>query len=119
MRRGLTLVEILMAIGILAMGILFVVSIIPSSVLSLQKAEDMQAAAAYGMELIEAARMEPPDTEETREFIVTINRTELRFERRVISVEEDLFDIVVVATMHPDKPPLRLATRVNAVLGEE
>lgn len=118
-RHGLTLIEVLLAVALLAMGILFVVSIIPTSVLSLKKAENMQAAAAYGMELIECARLAPPQAGETREFEVTINQTSIKFVREVAPLADDLFDVVVTATVDAEEPPLRMATRVNAVLGEE
>ncbi|MBM3465923.1 MAG: hypothetical protein FJX76_27855 [Armatimonadetes bacterium] len=117
--RGLTLVEILISVGLLAMAILFVVSIIPTSVMSLKKAEDLQAADAYGVGLVEMARMAPPAEAETREFVVTLNRTEFHFVREVRQVEEGLIDILVTATSNARTPPLRLATRARATLGEE
>jgi prepilin-type N-terminal cleavage/methylation domain-containing protein len=116
-RRGLTLVEVIVSLAILAMGLLFVLSLIPSSVLSLKKAEDLQAASAYGMELLEMVRLQPPSAEERQAFDVDFNHTSFHFVREIYSVEEGLFDVVVVAQGREDTPPLRLATRVHAMLG--
>lgn len=118
-RVGLTLIEVILAVALLAMGVLFVASIIPTSVMSLKKAEDLQAASAYALKIVENLRLHPPAGPDTQGGVVTLNRTEFRFSYEVLPVEEGLFDIVVVMTGRPDSPPFRLATRVNGQLGEE
>ena len=115
--RAFSLLELIMAVALLAVGILFIASLIPSSVLGLKKAEDTQAAAAYGIELIENARLSPPTAPDRREFRRTLNGTDFQFVRQIYGVDDELFDVVVIASGNPEYPPMRIATRVNATLG--
>lgn len=115
-RRGLSLLELIIAVALLAIAVLFIVSIIPSGVLGLKKAEDLQTASAYGMELIETVRMHPPAAPDRRSFALTLNSTNFDFVREIYAVEDDLFDVVVVVTGNPDNPPYRIATRIHATL---
>ena len=51
--RGLTLVEILVAVGLFATGLMLVLSLLPAGVLSLQQAENLQTATTFGQRLLE------------------------------------------------------------------
>ena len=53
--RGLTLVEILVAVGLFATGLMLVLSLLPAGVLSLQQAENLQTATQFAQGLIEEA----------------------------------------------------------------
>ncbi|MHB2015509.1 MAG: type IV pilus modification PilV family protein [Candidatus Xenobia bacterium] len=110
--RGFTLVEILVSLAILAAGVVFVVSIIPTAVLTLQRAEDLQAATAYGQELVEDARAHVPTAAgRDRDFQVTLNRTEFHVTRDIV-VFPDLEDVVVTLQGPSDQQPVKLATRL-------
>lgn len=55
MRKGLTLVEILVAVGLFSTGLMLVLSLLPAGVLSLQQAENLQTATQFAQRLIEEA----------------------------------------------------------------
>ena len=54
-RRGLTLVEIMVAIGLIAVSLMMVLALIPAGIHSAQRAENVQSAAAWSRQLIEDA----------------------------------------------------------------
>ena len=69
-RRGLTLVEILVAVGLFASGLMLVLSLLPAGVLSLAQAENLQTATTYAKRLLE-------ETPEPTTFPTT--QTDLRY----------------------------------------
>ncbi len=117
MKRGVTLMEVVLSTALVAIGLLFIAGIIPTSGFSLKKAENMQSATAYGLELVEDARLKPSPGVATRHYKVTLNHTEMRFKREVLFVEDGLYDVVVTARWTDELPPLRLATRVHRTMG--
>jgi len=119
--RGITLIEITLALGLIGLGIVFVVSIIPSSVLTLKRAEDLQAATAYGIRVLDEAQQSPPTTEGVdRDEHVTINATDFHVKRQVVKVDDSLMDVIVTVKWRDDVPPITLATRLpNALSAEE
>lgn len=52
---GLTLVEVMVAIGLVAISLMLVLSLIPAGIHSAQRSEDIQTAAAWTRELLEGA----------------------------------------------------------------
>ena len=50
-RRGLTLVEIMVAIGLIAVSLMMVLALIPAGIHSAQRAENVQSAAAWSRRL--------------------------------------------------------------------
>lgn len=54
---GLTLVEILVALGLLSVSLMMILGLIPAGIQSSQRASDIQAAAAWSRQLIEQARI--------------------------------------------------------------
>jgi uncharacterized protein (TIGR02598 family) len=118
--RGLTLVEIIVAVAILASSILIIISIIPTGVLSLKKSEDIQSASAYGMELIEEVRNSRPDYQNypvtDLDVEKSLNNTNFRFQRDIYAIDlqtpHRLFDIIVTVNWPRQPQPLRLSTRV-------
>jgi type II secretory pathway pseudopilin PulG len=119
-RKGLTLVEIIVAIAVFAASILIIVSIIPTGVLSLRKAGDYQSATAYGMSLIEEIKSARPDY---ADYPVTdldmgksLNNSDFQFQRDIYAIDAQiphrLFDVIVTVTWQKQQQPLRLATRV-------
>jgi prepilin-type N-terminal cleavage/methylation domain-containing protein len=117
-RRGLSILEVVVAMALLALGFLFVLGIVPTGVTSIKRSEDIEAATAYGMELMEDARHSlPPAT--AHEYVLTMNQTEFHFRRELVRVNDDLTDIVVTATWSETLPGIRLVTRVQGQPAEE
>jgi prepilin-type N-terminal cleavage/methylation domain-containing protein len=118
--RGLTLVEIIVALAIFAASVMIIISIIPTGVLSIKKAEDMQAANSYGMTLIEERRNNRPDfaSYPMTEFLTEkkINNTVFTMQRDLyaidVQVPHRLYDIVVTIRWARQPQPLVLTTRV-------
>jgi len=118
--RGLTLVEIIVALAIFAASVMIIISIIPTGVLSIKKAEDMQAANSYGMTLIEERRNNRPDytSYPLTEFVTDkkINNTVFTMQRDLyaidVQVPHRLYDIVVTIRWARQPQPLVLTTRV-------
>jgi len=117
---GLTLVEIIVAVAIIATALILIVSIIPTGILSLKKAEDYQSASSYGMALIEEVKNRRPehlaypvtDLDFNRDF----NNTTFHFQRDIyaidVQVPHRLFDIVVTINWSQQPEPITLSTRV-------
>jgi uncharacterized protein (TIGR02598 family) len=110
--RGFTLAEVIVAAGLVAMSALMIVTLLPSGVLSLKKAENLQAATAYALEVIEAHRAHStvaPD------FKVTLNDTQFRVQSTTRAVPHPsgrLQDVLVTVTWNRQPQPVSLATRL-------
>ncbi|MBI3924867.1 MAG: hypothetical protein HY319_04950 [Armatimonadetes bacterium] len=118
MRRGLSLLEVVVALGLLALVLPMLVNLIPSSAVALRRAQDIDAATAYAHKVLEEARRDStlaPGA--TLEAEVTINRTNFRMIREVYEVSPaslGLVDVVVLMQGTPSFPPIRLSTRMGA-----
>lgn len=113
-RRGFTLLEVVLAAALLAASLLVIVSLIPSGVLSLKKAENIQAATAYALEVLEWDRANfsstaPPDSQ------VTLNGTVFHVHNDVYAVPtySGLYDLAVTVSWDRQPQPVILATRVT------
>lgn len=115
MRRGLSILEVIFAMAILSLLFLFVLGILPTGVRSIKKSEDMAAAAAYSVELIEDARRNMPQAG-AQTFRLTLNNTEFVMVREIYRVDAALTDIAVTASWQPNTPPLRYVTRLRGQL---
>lgn len=109
---GVTLLEVVIAMSLLALGFMFVLGIVPTSITSVKRSEDIAAATAYGMEIVEYARRSMP-TEPTKEFKVTFNQTEFKFTREVVPAEDGLSDVIVTVHWTDTHPDVRLVTRLR------
>jgi Tfp pilus assembly protein PilV len=110
--RGLSLVEVLVAVGLLAMGSMFILGLLPTGILSLRQAESLQTATAYGMMLIEEVPEEPPRVparDPVRTF--TLNGTRYQATRELVALGEDLFEIRVTVRWDGCRRPVELALR--------
>jgi hypothetical protein len=110
-RKGLSLLELVVCFGLLALVIPFVLNLVPSGTLALRKAEVVQEASAYGLVLIDEARNSPAmglDLDTTR----TVGRTEFRIRREIYQVDDRLRDVVVELTPRRGQT-MRLATRME------
>jgi uncharacterized protein (TIGR02598 family) len=114
--RAFTLVEVIVAVALIGAGLLLVVSLIPSGVLSLKKAEALQTATAYCVEVMETSRMGLERTGYLDDFRVTLNTTEFHVVRQAASVPDTdgrLFDVIVRAEWDGQPAPVVLGTRLR------
>ncbi|NDD26706.1 MAG: hypothetical protein EB084_00360 [Proteobacteria bacterium] len=113
--RGFTLIEVIISTALLVAGLLVVVSLIPSGVLSLKKAEDLQTATAYALEVMETSRNGLEQTAFLDRFTVTLNDTEFTVLRETqVAPQTDgrLHDVIVTVEWRGQPAPVRLATRM-------
>lgn len=118
--RGLSLVEIMVAIGLISVSLMLVLALIPAGIHSAQRAEDIQSAAAWSRELLEKAPV-PETFPIPADMAVTTHSTKLGktyFEavRRLTTIPDQAFvyRIEVVTTWDPEAQPLSISmTRYN------
>lgn len=110
-RTGVSLLEVVIALALLALGLMFILAIVPTGIRSIKRSEDLQAAIAYGNEVVEQCRRSIPP-EGTTEFHVTLNGTDFKITRQIFKVDARLTDIVVTAWWSDTTPARVLATRV-------
>lgn len=115
MKRGFTMVEVIVAAALLGACVLLIVGLVPSGVLSLKKAEDLQAASAYALQVLEFHRKTArPDQDEA--FDVALNQTQFHVHVQTSAVPahaERLADLCVTMSWNRQPAPLVLATRVR------
>jgi Tfp pilus assembly protein PilV len=92
---GLTLVEVLVAIGLIAVSLMLVLALIPAGIHSAQRAENVQSAAAWSRQLLEDAPVPEefpiPEDIALENFTMKIGRTEYRAERRLSTIPGENF----------------------------
>ncbi len=113
--RGLSLLEVVVALALLALVLPFLLNLVPSSALALKRAEDVNAASAYAAKLLDESRCAPNftvgvDKQET----VTLNNTEFQVAREIYAVQgmDEMRDVVVSVTGPRRFQPIRMATRL-------
>ncbi len=119
-RRAFTLMEIVVCIALIAISVLIILGLIPMGAVSLQKAQDVQAATLYGTELLEdGARPDyvPPSPDRVdRDFEVTLNHTTYHVQRAIYACDAShpprLYDVVVTVAWSAQPQPVSLRTRV-------
>ncbi len=114
-REGLTLVEVMVAIGLIAASLMLVLALIPAGVHSAQRAEDIQGALAWSRQLIESAPV-PEEFPIAAELALSTHHIKLghtEFEAtRTLSVvpgESFLYRIEVETTWNDAVKPLKLS----------
>lgn len=119
MRAGWTLLEITVSAVLVAVAVVVIVGLIPTTVTSLKKSENMQAATLYAVEVLEDARRTDfvPDASHRRcDRTLEINHIAFAVARDVYALDgEDpprLYDVVVKVTWKPQPVPVELKTRV-------
>lgn len=107
MKRGLSLLEIVVAVGFLAISLIMVLSLMPAGILSLDQAEKLETGTSLGTMLVEEARL--PGPPETLPF--TLNGTEYTCRRWCDNVGPELFDVHVRVEWHDARAPLEFWQR--------
>ncbi len=111
MKKGLSLLELVVAFGLLALVLPFVLNLIPSGTLAMKKAEEIQEASAYGWKLIEEARASTALGVDLNTQ-VTLGTTQYQVVREIYQVDDRLRDVVV--ELRPRRgEPQRLAARME------
>lgn len=117
---GLTLVEVMVAIGLIAVSLMLVLSLIPAGIHSAQRAEDIQTAAAWSRGLLESApvpeKFPIPNDIAQETFSKKLGVTEFTAKRRLYLKpgEHFLYHIEVETVWKEGLRPLKLSlTRYN------
>ncbi len=113
--HGLTLIEVMVAIGLIAVSLMLILSMIPAGIQSSQRASDIQMAAAWARQLLEEtpqpSSSTPPADEELSK---TIGPTQFQATRKVRITGNYLYQIEVETRWDAGVEPLRLSlTRYN------
>lgn len=94
---------------------LLIVTLLPTGVLSLKKAENLQSATAYAREVMETSRRGFARTAGLERFEATINATQMQVSREIRPVPETggrLHDVLVTIRWPGQPAPVRLVTRM-------
>jgi len=114
MRRGVSLLEVVVALGLLAIVIPLLFNLLPSSILSLRRAERLQVAttlAAYRMD--ELSLMIPQAGVDVNE-VISVPPHRYRVVREFYANDIYRMDVVVLCELLDSQlPPIRLATRLR------
>ena len=112
--RAASLLEIMVALGLLACIIPLFVNLLPSSLVSLRRAERLQVAttlAAYRMDEANLLNV-GPGRDLNEEVVLPPHR--YRVSREFYAVGTDRLDVVVnVLLLDSNFPPIRLASRIE------
>lgn len=107
MRKGLSLLEIVVAVGFLAISLIMVLSLMPAGILSLDQAEKLETGTSLGTMLVEEARV--PGPAETLAF--TLNGTDYTCRRTFTNVSDELFEVHVRVEWREARAPLEFWQR--------
>lgn len=114
MRRAASLMEVVVALGLLSVVIPLIFNLLPSSMLSLRRAERLQVAttlAAYRMD--EVALVAPTTAGVDVDEIHSLPPQKYRLVREFYLVDAYRMDVVVSCLLlDSELPPVRLATRL-------
>lgn len=111
----MTLVEIMVALGLIAVSLMLVLAMIPAGIHSSQRAEDVQSATAWSRQLLEDAPAPTafpiPADLATQEFTTQIGRTHFRAIRRIATIPGESFTYRVEVETHWDEEaqPVKLS----------
>jgi Tfp pilus assembly protein PilV len=117
---GITLVEVMVAIGLIAVSLMLVLSLIPAGIHSAQRAEDVQGAVAWSRQLMESAPVPEefpiPADLARKTFQITLGKTNFEAVRTLSTIpgKSYLYRIDVETTWNDGVRPIRLSlTKFN------
>lgn len=110
MKRGHSLLEMVVAAGILAMALPLVLNLLPTSFFALRKAENIQIATSLAIYQLDEARYIAPRPGAEAET-VTVGGQIYRLTREFYRVDTVRWDVLVVCS-NQQLAPVRLATRI-------
>lgn len=110
---GLTLVEVMVALGLIAISLMLILGLVPAGVHSAQRASDVQSATAWSRQLLEStpppSEFPIPASEATSSHEMKIGKTWFRATRRLTSPGPYLYRIEVETTWDDGSRPLQLS----------
>jgi type II secretory pathway pseudopilin PulG len=113
-KRGASLLEVVIALGLLAIIIPLIFNLLPSSMLSLRRAERLQVAttlASYRMD--ELSLLEEPQPGRDLDEEISLPPHRYRVVREFYALDTYRMDVVVSCELvESGLPPVRLATRL-------
>ncbi|MEW6281907.1 MAG: hypothetical protein AB1758_25095 [Candidatus Eremiobacterota bacterium] len=102
MRRGLSLMELVVAVGLVALVVPLVLSLLPSGILTERKATSLEASTLLALTWLEEARKTPPAPPDSftrrwtdRDQLLRLGGAEFRATRLNSVVSDDLLDVVI------------------------
>jgi len=119
-QAAFSLIEVMVAIGLLAVTLLFTMTAISSSMQTSSHARQLEAAAEYGRGLIEEVKASPPPLSELPkkdiDRVMTIGKKECHVIRSIYYVDKEseytLQNVVVVIDWKDCKNPLVLSQAI-------
>lgn len=115
-RGGLTLVDLIVATTAGAVVLVVILALLPVNVASQKRAQDMQAATTYGVEVVNATRSRQIPDSPCWETRVHFNGTSFTVKREMFGVPETqgrLSDVMVTVTWPRRTRPVVLTTRID------
>ena len=113
MRRGASLLEVIIALGLLAIIIPLILNLLPSSMLSLRRAERLQVATTLASYRIDEVAYLRPEAGRDLDVVVDLPPNHYRVVREFYALDIYRLDVVVSCELvDSGLPPVRLATRL-------
>lgn len=111
MSRGFSLTEVIVAAAVFALAIPLLLNLLPTSFLSLRKAEALQACTSLALYRMDEADFLPPVAGINLDERIQVGRRSYRLVREFYRVDSSRLD-VVVSCQCDSYPPVLLATRL-------
>lgn len=115
-RAAFTLIEVLVALGLIAVSLMLILGLIPAGIQSSQRASDVQAATGLARKLLEDCKPpeEFPFTATTEQGVETVGPTEFTWTRTVRTTGAYLYRTEVEIGWRAATRPVKLSlTRYN------
>lgn len=110
-RRGLSLIEVIVAAGLFALAVPLLLNLLPTSFLSLRRSETIQTATSLALYRLDEVPFLPPREGVDLDESIAVKDRVYRLVREFYRVDRVRWDVVIVCTTE-ELPPCRLATRV-------
>ncbi|MFN8608170.1 MAG: prepilin-type N-terminal cleavage/methylation domain-containing protein [Vulcanimicrobiota bacterium] len=111
MKRGFSLVEVIVAAGLLAVSIPLLLNLLPTSFLSLRKAELMQQATSMALYRLDEAQFLTPRRGVDLDEVQRVGARDYRLVREFYQLDSQRWDVVVSCGCD-ELTPVRMATRL-------
>lgn len=111
-RRGLSLLEIIFALGILATLLPLVLNLLPTSLLALRRSEQLQSATSLALYRVDEAQYLPRRAGVDLQEDVRLGELTYHVVREMYRVDDRRYD-VAVACGSSELPPVVLRTRLR------
>ncbi|MGE0495775.1 MAG: prepilin-type N-terminal cleavage/methylation domain-containing protein [Vulcanimicrobiota bacterium] len=110
-KRGLSLVEVVVAVVLLAAAVMFILGLIPAGILSLKQAENVQTANAYAVRLLEEAPRPASFPSPVEQFATQLNGTQFTATRQAVVTGTHTYEWRVSVNWPEAARPLEMSLR--------